>query len=108
STKPTKQLSLFKDVLRFFSDDLLIHMCNTGGFIRLADVHFNMVRWGIGMYGFAPGDLNIVGLQPAMKWITYLAQVRPVKKGDCVSYGSNWQSPADGYLGVIPVGFSDG
>lgn len=103
-----KQLQTFKRIRSYFDSDLLTHLCNTGGTVQMPDAHFDMVRLGIGLYGFAPGQVEIAELQPAMKWKTTLIQVKSIKKGNKVSYGSTWQCPADGYLGVIPIGFEDG
>lgn len=102
------QLQSFNDIRSQFEPQLFSHLCNTGGIIQSSDAHFNMVRSGIGIYGFGPGRVDIPGLRPAMRWKSYLAQVKPIQKGKVVSYGSTWQCPEDGYLGIIPVGFEDG
>lgn len=108
SAKLNEQLALFNEIRSRFSPGLFTHLCNTGGISQLSKAHFDMVRAGIGLYGFGPGRVDIEGLRPAMKWKTYLAQVKPIKKGECVSYGSTWQCPEDGFLGIMPVGFEDG
>ncbi len=103
-----EQYNLFIKIRNQFGSELLTHFCNTGGIVQLERAHLDMVRSGIGIYGFSPGRFNIPGLRPAMKWRSYLAQVKPIKKGEAVSYGSTWQCPKDGFLGVIPVGYEDG
>ena len=108
SPKLKEQLQLFKKLQKYFSGNLLTHMCNTGAISQIKEAHFDMVRSGIGIYGFSPGKVEIDGLRPAMKWRTHLIQVKRIEKGECVSYGSTWRCPEDGFLGVIPVGFSDG
>ncbi len=108
SPKLREQFGKFKKIYVQFGDGLLKHICNTGGIVQLPEAHLEMVRSGIGVYGFGPGGVHISGLHPAMKWKTYLAQVKPIKKGEAVSYGSTWKCPADGFLGIIPVGFEDG
>lgn len=35
-------------------------------------------------------------------------QVRKISEGQPVGYGGRWRMPFDGYLGTIPVGYSDG
>lgn len=108
SPKLKEQFSRFKKVCSNFSAGLLTHICNTGGVAQFSEAHLDMVRSGIGIYGFGPGGVHIPGLHPAMKWKTYLAQVKLIKKGEAVSYGSTWKCPEDGFLGIIPVGFEDG
>lgn len=108
SSKIDEQLELFKKARSIFDENLLTHICNTGGIVQVPDAHFDMVRSGLGIYGYQPGAVDISGLQPALKWKSYLSQIKTIKKGDSVSYGSTWQCPEDGYLGIIPVGYDDG
>lgn len=103
-----RQYKLFDKICESFKDELITHICNTGGIAQLPEAHCDMVRAGIGIYGYGPGQVEIEGLQPLMQWKTSLVQVKPIKKGDRVSYGSTWECPKDGYLGVLPVGFEDG
>ena len=39
------------------------HICNTGGISRFKNAHFNMVRLGIGMYGFGVDEQENTQLQ---------------------------------------------
>jgi alanine racemase len=103
------QQERFKEVLTCFSEVPLIHMSNTGAAANYRDVdHFGMVRSGLGMLGYNSGTTRHQWLKPSMMWKTNLAQVRAIKKGTVVSYSSTWASPADGYLGTLPVGYGDG
>jgi len=108
SDKPNEQYQLFRKIRKLFDDRLLTHFCNTAGAIRCREASFDMVRLGIGIYGYAPGKLHIPGLQPAVTWRTRLVQVNCIKKGETVSYGASWRAPEDGFIGIIPVGYCDG
>lgn len=108
SPKLKEQYQLFKKIRTRFNPQLLTHMCNTGATAQLPQAHFDMVRTGLGIYGFGPGEVNIPGLAPAMRWKTRLAQVKRLEKDETVSYGSVWKCPKNGYLGILPVGFEDG
>lgn len=105
-----QQLDSFKKIRRLFPGHLMAHACNSGGlfFYRDEDAHFDAVRFGISLYGYAPGDTEIEGLQPAVEWKSHLLQVKKIKKGDAVGYGSRWKAPEDGWLGIVPIGYSDG
>lgn len=108
SPKVLRQLELFRNVRKEFSPDLLTHVSNTGGALYYNDTDFDMVRTGIGMYGYPPAPGDMKGLKPALEWISYLAQVKKIGKGDTVSYGAAWEAPEEGYIGVVPVGYEDG
>lgn len=98
----------FRTVLRYFPDDLSSHISNTGGTTFYETKQFNMVRLGIGMYGYPPGDTEIEKLEPVLSWKSRLVQIKKIGAKMPVSYGANWRAPFDGYLGVLPVGYEDG
>lgn len=108
SQKVFEQLKQFESIRSVFDDALLTHMANTGATAFYPDSHFDMVRNGIGMYGYAPGGTEIEGLKPAIGWKSYFAQIKTVAKGETVSYGATWECPDEGYMGVIPAGYAEG
>lgn len=99
----------FENVLAHFSEIQLAHMSNTGAVVNYSDLNqFDMVRTGLGMHGYNSGNTQFEWLQPALTWKTKIAQVRPIQKGDVVSYASTWKAPNNGYLATLPVGYGDG
>jgi alanine racemase len=108
SSKTSKQYRLFQEVTAHFEPHLDNHLCNTAGIAEYPEAHLDMVRSGIGLYGYAPGKVAIPGLKPALTWKTHLVQVQKIKQGETVSYGAAWKAPEDGFIGTIPVGYSDG
>lgn len=108
STKMQQQYNRFKELRQHFSDALITHMANTAGAVQLPGAQFDIVRVGIGMYGYAPGAVNIEGIVPVMSWETHLVQVNEIQQGETVSYGATWAAPRDGYVAAIPVGYADG
>lgn len=103
-----RQHQMFKKIRSHFSDKLKSHISNTGGTAFYETAQFDMVRLGIGLYGYPPGETNIEGIAPALEWKSKLIQVRPIDANGTVSYGASWKAPAGGYLGTIPVGYEDG
>lgn len=102
------QLEVFKDIRVQFPDDLMCHTSNSAGVLYHSSAGlFDAVRPGISLYGFAPGE-EIEGLEPVAEWISELVQVKRIQKGEAVGYGSRWKAPEDGWLGIVPVGYSDG
>jgi alanine racemase len=102
------QHHLFSTIREQFSGKLSAHIANTGATAFYASEQFDMVRLGIGLYGYAPGETTIEGISPILHWKSKLVQVKPIHEQSSVSYGANWQAPADGNLGIIPVGYDDG
>lgn len=66
-------------------------------------------RPGVGIYGL-PHEENLIGagLKPVLRWVTELAYVHNLKKGESVSYGSQWTASRPSVIGVLPVGYGDG
>ena len=90
------QQERFKRVLTSFSEVPLVHMSNTGAICNYDDIdHFEMVRSGLGMLGYNPGKTRHDWLKPVLTWTSSVAQIRPISKGDSVSYSSTWTAPAD-------------
>ncbi|NGP87860.1 alanine racemase [Fodinibius halophilus] len=108
SERVIRQYKLVKKIRSYLNQELTIHIANTGGTVFYDFDQFSMVRLGIGMYGYAPGDSVIEGIQPALTWKSRLVQVKKIQATDAISYGAEWQAPQDGYIGVIPVGYEDG
>lgn len=103
------QYERFIKILEHFGEIPLVHMSNTGAVANYSDHnHFDMVRTGLGMLGYNPGVTRHDWLEPALTWKSTIAQVRPIKKGDVVSYSSTWTCPEDGFLATLPVGYGDG
>lgn len=90
--------------------DLLCHTANSAATLRDRGAHFDMVRTGIAMYGLAPANDDPFkdGLQPAMRFVSYIAGVREAVPGESVGYGRTWVADRATRVGIVPVGYADG
>ncbi|KUM30496.1 alanine racemase [Arthrobacter sp. EpRS66] len=87
------------------------HIANTPAILSRPDAHHDMVRLGLGLYGLSPFENESpdnFGLRPAMKLVTRIANVKKVHAGQGVSYGLNYKTERETYLGLIPLGYADG
>ncbi|WP_313812781.1 alanine racemase [Glutamicibacter sp.] len=87
------------------------HIANTPGILSRPDSHHDMVRLGLGLYGLSPFEGETpdkFALRPAMKLITRVSNVKKVPAGQGVSYGLNYHTSEETYLGLIPMGYADG
>ena len=107
-----KQIALFREFQKkleaHFSHKIIYHNCNTSGILNYPEAHFDMVRSGIGMYGFA----NDPHLQKDFKPITTLksiiSQIHTIKAGDYVGYNFGFQAQKPMEIATISVGHADG
>jgi alanine racemase len=87
----------------------LAHLCNSPAVLTRPDLAFDMVRPGIAIYGQTPiPALGDMGLRPAMTLKCPVAQVRPLRAGDGVSYGHTWVAERDTTVALLPIGYADG
>lgn len=110
-----EQLTLFNQAIKMVEAagfDLEVrHIANTPAILSRPDAHHDMVRLGLGLYGLSPFENDSpesLGLRPAMKVVTRVANVKKVHAGQGVSYGLNYRTEDETYLGLIPVGYADG
>lgn len=86
----------------------LNHMCNSAATLSRQDLHFDMVRPGLAIYGHEPilGQDN--QLIPAMTWESDITVIHPIKAGEGSSYSLTWRAPKDGFIAIVPMGYADG
>ncbi len=88
------------------------HLANSAATLTRPDLHHDLVRTGISMYGMAPGPLlgapGEHGLRPVMTFQARLANVKQVAAGEGVSYGHLYTTAQDTTVGLVPVGYGDG
>lgn len=98
----------FKELLKNFAEVELVHMSNTGATAFYAIDHFSMIRTGLIPLGYTAGKTEVDWLNPVLSWKSKLVQVRRINRGEGVSYDHTWKAPEDGFIGTLPVGYSDG
>ena len=86
------------------------HCCSTGGGLVNPQYRLDMVRVGMLPMGMSYTDESVaeLSLEPAMTWVSYVAQVEKVEKGDPVSYGCTFRADKDMTIGVVTCGYADG
>lgn len=105
-----QQLKRFNAVRSEFPSEWITHTANTGAIFHYADLNlqFDAVRPGVCLYGYGAGDKVIDELRPLMEIKSHLVQVKQLYAGDTVSYGGKWTAKTNGFLGIVPMGYSAG
>lgn len=88
----------------------IVHAANSAAIIRYPDVHFDMARLGISLYGFHPCQetRRMVDLHPAMSVHARITEVKLVPMSEGVSYGMQYRSPGSVKICTLPLGYADG
>lgn len=110
------QAAAFDDVVRQVEDagcELEVrHLANSAATLTAPRMHYDLVRPGIAVYGLTPvpqlGPPSDLGLTPAMTLEAELVNVKQVPAGHGVSYGHQYTTTQETWLGVVPLGYGDG
>jgi alanine racemase len=104
-----RQLERFQQATAAFPN-LIRHAANSAAALRLPESHLDAARCGIALYGLSPfgEDPAADGLEPALRWDSYLAQVRQLGTGDSTGYGRRYVAEIPTWIGIVPVGYADG
>lgn len=88
----------------------LRHCCNSAAIINFPEMHLDMVRPGLIIYGMYPSRDRREGLDlvPAMSLQTVAAMVKEVDAGVFLSYGLIHKTERKTVVATLPVGYADG
>ncbi|MEE1158819.1 MAG: alanine racemase [Atopobiaceae bacterium] len=89
----------------------LVHCANTPATILHPDVHMDMCRVGIGLYGLHPAieTRREVRLRPVMSVRGRITRVEHPEVGTGVSYGLTYRVPKPNIqICTVPIGYADG
>ena len=104
------QINLFKKLSSKIKSQIsyepILHMSNTSGIFNYPECEFDMVRSGIGLYGYN-NYLN-QELVPVHSLKSVIAQIINCNKGESVGYNRSYFCKNDMKVGVIPIGHADG
>lgn len=88
------------------------HCCNSAALLCFPEMHLDMVRAGIILYGLYPSEAeeikNKIKLKPAMELRTVVSLVKEYEKGACISYGRKFTAPEDIRVASTAIGYADG
>jgi alanine racemase len=91
-------------------DGLTRHIANSAGTLRFPEAAFDAVRCGIALYGISPfgTDPGRDGLEPALRWDSFVALVKQLSPGESTGYGGRFVAERPTWIGIVPVGYADG
>ncbi|CAM3441922.1 alanine racemase [Zobellia roscoffensis] len=107
-----KQISTFQHITSIFLPKLksrpMLHLLNTSGIINYEKAQYDMVRSGIGLYGFGNEAAIDAQLKPVATLKTVISQIHTIKMGQSIGYNMAYKAEADIVTATLPVGHADG
>ncbi len=119
---PTKQEETLAQIAQFemwrkaFLDaglKVVFHAVASAGAMVYPQAHYDMVRFGIAMYGVWPsaevkGAEKGMELKPILSWRTIIGEVKDVAAGEAVGYDFTAKLTRNSRLAVCPIGYWHG
>ena len=107
-----KQINTFNSLSKSFSEAIgyqpLRHMCNTSGILNYPEAHYNMVRSGIGLYGFGNSEKEDKNFIPIATLKSIISQIHYIKAGESIGYNRGFITTSNIKTATIPIGHADG
>ncbi len=117
------QIKRFRKGRAYFKKEGLpatqVHAACSAAVLRFPKTHFDLVRVGILQYGFWPNMETFIHtqtkdgsdhdpLERVISWKSQVMNVKQVKKGEYVGYGTSYLATQDMTVAAVPVGYSHG
>ncbi|MBN1766170.1 MAG: alanine racemase [Sedimentisphaerales bacterium] len=110
-----RQLTRFDNLLHSIGlaqdTSVIKHIANTSATLCLQQSHYDMVRCGIGLYGyrnFEDDSVEPIDFRPVLRLEAPLVQVKSIPAGHSCGYGRGFVAPRDMVIGIVPIGYADG
>lgn len=107
-----RQIQLFSDTYTTITSAIQYkptrHILNTSGIFNYADYQFEMVRLGIGIYGFGNSEEENKSLENVSTLKSIISQIRTIEAGESISYNRKFIAKKKMKIATIPIGYADG
>lgn len=107
-----KQLHRFRAIAFKITNTLgykpILHLSNTSGILNYPEAAFDMVRTGIGLYGFGNDPEIDKHLKPIGTLKTIISQIHQLQPGDTVGYNRAYRAEESMKMATLPIGHADG
>jgi len=107
-----KQISSFKKIASEMTDALgyqpILHQSNTSGILNYPEAHFDMVRTGIGLYGYGNDAVYDSELKPVASLKSVISQIHMLEPGESLGYNRAFKASVFTKTATIPIGHADG
>ncbi|WP_378179754.1 alanine racemase [Aquimarina sp. SS2-1] len=107
-----KQINSFNKIASEMINKLeykpILHQCNTSGILNYPEAHFDMVRTGIGLYGYGNEAIYDDQLKPVASLKSIISQIHMLEPGETLGYNRAFKAEDFTKTATIPIGHADG
>ena len=104
-----EQWTRFQEALRQLDvmDNMLIHIANSAGALRLPELAASAIRTGIFLYGGRAG-VGLPDPEPVVSVRARVVHMRQAHAGDTVGYGATYRAESNERWASLGIGYGDG
>ncbi|KAA1247267.1 alanine racemase [Aquimarina sp. RZ0] len=106
------QINSFKKITLEMIDRLgyvpILHQCNTSGILNYPEAHLDMVRAGIGLYGYGNEAKYDSELKPVAFLKSIISQIHTLEPGETLGYNRAFTASHFTKTATVPIGHADG
>lgn len=107
-----KQIQLFTSIAKEICKQLtykpMLHMLNTSGIVNYPKAQFDMIRLGIGLYGFGNDEQETLMLKNTHNLTSIISQIHTIQPEETVGYNRAFKASRISKIATIPIGHADG
>jgi alanine racemase len=107
-----KQINRFKviagDMKSRLGYEPVLHQSNTSAIVNYPEAEFDMVRIGIGLYGYGNNPVVDSKLKPVASLKTVISQIHSIEPGESVGYNRAYKASGFEKTATLPIGHADG
>ena len=90
-----------------FHHKILRHICNSAGIEKFPQFQMEMVRLGIGLYGFEASEVKM-DLIPVATLKSTILQIKEISADETVGYSRKGKLTRTSKIAMVPIGYADG
>ncbi len=106
------QIAVFQHIAKMMDERLGYHskkhLLNTSGILNYSEAQYDMVRSGIGLYGFGNDAQIDLHLKPVATLKTIISQIHKIAPGQTVGYNRAFAANEQKRTATLPLGHADG
>ncbi|MBI2610151.1 alanine racemase [Candidatus Giovannonibacteria bacterium] len=108
------QLQSWTDALKIFRDfkgnsaEFDLHFSASAATKYLASAESNLIRAGIGIYGFNLASNPALNLKPVLSFWAKLVNIKTAQKGEKIGYNFTFEADKKMRVGILPCGYYEG
>ena len=107
-----RQIETFGNIVeqyeRLFPAPVIKHLLNTSGILNYPEAQWDMVRSGIGLYGYSNDLETDSKLRAVARLKTRISQIHQIEPGEWVGYNKGYVAPDFRSTATLPIGHADG